>query len=480
VLAATVTVDNGSCQDVLVGPDGVAFGYCGLALFGGKFVSEARQATLAEFAARYASFQAETELGKITFTGAGDQIATPEEQMQLAGWVQLLVMEAASGVPMGGLAYSGPAEIGGDDTSKCASLTMHAGETTVFDCADNVETIKLNAGLLSRWMQIQDRFAPFVLETPTESLTFTGLGAVQGEVWQQALLAWARTQYAELSTGKVSAAGNTVLAWDLGPTDDMETSCMHLTVLAWGEAYAETRQCSGGNVQNLVIGWLETAEMEQLDDWLTTYAALHAEQGYVASTGMQQPGAEQFAAVELWVSDVWLRIWAVGAPQQDVAPTAAIANCPVAGEGTQLFVDRIDEYCLLYPAGYVAEITGDGVVNLVLGSIMNHTDPRASIEVTDAAGRTLEQIGDDLVAEYAAGFDVERGVTTVGGERALMLDNLPGQDLHRRVAVLHNGRLYSFFFTPLGETDEARTAFETFYQTILDSFRFGGVPDGNN
>ena len=128
---------------------------------------------------------------------------------------------------MGGLAYNGPAEIGSDDPSKCATLTMSGGEATLFDCAGNVETIKLNGGPLNRWLEIQNRFAPFVLETATERLDFTGMGAIEGEAWQQALLAWARAQYAELSSGRASAAGNTVVAWNLGPTDDMETDGLH-------------------------------------------------------------------------------------------------------------------------------------------------------------------------------------------------------------------------------------------------------------
>lgn len=470
VITATVTVDNGSCQDVVVGNEGVAFGYCGLARFGGKFVSPARQATLAEFAARYAPFEAQTTGGMIRFAGVGDQVATHDEQERLAQWVTLLVMEAASGAPMGGLAYNGPAEIGSDDMSKCATLTMGGGEATVFDCAGNVNLIKLNGAYLSRWLAIQDRFAPFVIETATERLDFTGMGAVAGEVWQQALLAWARTQYAELSSGKVSAAGNTVLAWDLGPTDDMETSCMHLTVLAWGEAYAETRDCRSGEIQAVQTGWLDTAEMEQLAAWMNTYQTLYADQGYIVGNGAQEVGREEYATIELWIIDLWRRLSASGEQQPGAADVLGV--CPQPTEDLQLFVDRSAGYCLLYPADYTVENTGDGAVNLVRGSLMNHIDPRVSIEVSDAAGRALAEIADALAAEYAAGFDVQRAATTVDGEEALMLDNLPGQDFNRRVVVLHNGRLYSFFFTPLGETDEARTAFESFYQSVIDSFRF--------
>lgn len=584
VITGTVTVDNGSCQDVVVGSDGVAFGYCGLALFSGKYVSPARQATLAEFVARYAPFEAQTAAGYIRFAGNGVQEATPAEQTRLAQWVQLLVMEAASGAPMGGLAYHGPAEVGSADASQCATLTMSGGEATVFDCAGNVATVKLNGGVLTRWLMIQDRFAPFVVETPTERLDFTGMGAETGEIWQQALLTWARTQYAELSSGKVSAAGNTVLAWQLGPMDEAAASCKHLIVLAWGEAYAETRACDGGEVLTTTTGWLESAELEELyawmrnlttleteqgyllgngaqtpgaadsaevaqwaaqvwqrltttprvgaasntvlawglgpvddaesacmhltvtragdvyaetrpcaggdvqeiavgrltdaeqkylDAWQRTYATYYAEPGYVVGAGAQTPDAEAYAAIERWIIDLWRRVWAEGA-----SPAGAAGNpaaCPAPTRATQVYIDRSGGFCLLYPSDYVVEMTDDGVVNLVRGSLMNHSDPRASIEVSNAAGRTLAEIGAAVASEYAAGFDIPQQAITVDGETALMLDNLPGQDLNRRVLVIHDDRLYSFFFTPLGEESDARAAFENFYQGVIESFRFIAV-----
>lgn len=309
VITATVTVDNGSCQDVHVGAHGVAFGYCGSTLFGGKFVADARPATLASFAARYAPFAASTAAGTITFVGSGAQVATPAEQAALAAWTQRLVMEAASGVPMGGLAWNGPAEFGGDDTSKCTTLTLGGGEATVFDCAGNVQTIKLNGGPLSTWLAFQDRLAPFTLETATERLDFTGMGGEEAAVWQRALLAWVRTQVAELSSGQVSAANNTVLTWALGVTDGDPMLCRRLTVLAWGEAYAETRPCAGGDVVELAMGWLETPELATLDGWLTGYAPLYTEAGYVAGTGTQSPGDEAPVTVATWADGVWNRVW---------------------------------------------------------------------------------------------------------------------------------------------------------------------------
>ncbi len=150
-------VDNGSCQAAVIGAGGVAYGYCGGAQFPGKFVSPARAAALNEFAARYAAFSAVTDWGEIAFTGIGPQVATPAEQTQLASWAQRLVMEAASGAALGGMAWSGPEEMGSDDTAKCATLQMSGGEATVWDCAGNFETVKLNGGYLTRWLALQDQ-----------------------------------------------------------------------------------------------------------------------------------------------------------------------------------------------------------------------------------------------------------------------------------------------------------------------------------
>ncbi len=586
VFTGSVTMDNGECQEVEIGEKGVAFGMCGgSARFGGKFVSPARAETLAIFAARYAPFSAQTAQGVITFAGSGDQEATLAEQEALAAWAQLVTMEAGSGVPMGGLGYNGPAEPGSSDTSKCATLTLGGGEATIFDCAGGVQSIKLNGSPLSTWLAIQDRFASFTLETATERLAFTGLGAESSEAWQRALLAWARTQYAQLSSGKVNAAGNTVLAWNLGPKEDDATRCRHLTVLAWGEAYAEERSCIGGEILDIATGWLETPELETLDAWLTSnapltaeqgyvagsgteaiagqeenvaawadsvwqriwastaqaateqvsasgatvlawdlgpiddmeitcmhltvigggeayaetrpceggevidivtgtlateeqaqldvwlasYAPLYAEQGYVAGTGTQAPGPAELADVEQWAAAVWLRLRGVATPQE-IGTTPA--DCPAPSAGEEVFVNAADGYCVLLPAGYIAETTAAGNTSIVQGSIMNHVDPRVGIEVTDAGDRTLDEISEQFVAEYAPGFPVERSTTIVGGEDALVLDNLPGQDINRRVAVIRGDRLYSFFFTPLGEEGEARAAFESFYQGILDSFEF--------
>lgn len=367
------------------------------------------------------------------------------------------------------LIWQGPAEMGSPDPSQCASLQINNNQAVVETCEGSTQTLALEARYGQEWAEIEQRFAPFVHETPTERLVFNGSGSISGPAAERAVLAWARARYAEISSGRVSAAAHTVVSWHLGQIMERKNTCRHLTVLAWGYATAETIMCEGQDLMESAGGWLEPAELAQLDQWLYERAALYEDNNYIAGTGAQPMSEAEVAAAEQWAMALWERLWVADTPQ----PTTQPAACPVPSPSTQLFVNEAHGYCLLYPVDYTAVQTSPNEVNLVRGSVMNHVDPRVSITVGDASGRTLTQLADQLEAEYALpGVSVERGTITVAGVEAVLLDNLPGQDLNRRVVLIHNGRLYIFFFTPLGEPGPARAQMESFYQQTLDSFRF--------
>jgi hypothetical protein len=54
-------------------------------------------------------------------------------------------------------------------------------------------------------------------------------------------------------------------------------------------------------------------------------------------------------------------------------------------------------YCLLHSTDYVVEITGDGVINLVRGSIMNHIDPRLRIPTHGAPTHPGEMLNEEFL-----------------------------------------------------------------------------------
>ncbi|HSR33168.1 MAG TPA: hypothetical protein VLY63_21595 [Anaerolineae bacterium] len=170
---------------------------------------------------------------------------------------------------------------------------------------------------------------------------------------------------------------------------------------------------------------------------------------------------------------VGLTAYAFLAPQSGASPA-----CPEARAGQQQLVDREAGYCLLYPSEYSLVQPEPGVAEIVVGSVLNHVQPRVSIRVEDAGGRILDEAVAQMEADYVpAGWEVTRQDITVDGVEAVVLDNLPGQDLNRRVALVRDGRLYTLFLAPIGdEGSETRQQAEMLYRLVLDSLRF--LPTG--
>lgn len=154
--------------------------------------------------------------------------------------------------------------------------------------------------------------------------------------------------------------------------------------------------------------------------------------------------------------------------------TAAETDCPPPTDANVAFVNAAHGYCLLYPDGYVVEQPNPSETVLVVGSLMNHTDPRVSISVEPASGRSASQAADGLLEGLdMAAFNIERTATAIGGEEAVLLDGIPGQDLNRQLVVVHNGMLYHLFFSPfdpsLGET---HARMEELFELVTDSLVF--------
>lgn len=379
----------------------------------------------------------------------------------------------------GSLKWQGPATLDPADTTACARLNIQGDQATVGACDGTTSTVALGERYGQEWHEIQARFAAFTYAEGSNTLDLAGAGSTSGEVWARALLAWARARYAELSSGKVSAAVNTVLSWFPGQLEHEQNVCKHLTVLSWGYAYAETLDCGNNNLLQSTGGWLDTTELEQLDPWLYQRAPLYQDNNYVAGVGQQAFTTAQSDEVGQWATAVWARLWAqkdtAAAPAAAAtsAAAASVTGCVAATADVKVWTDAAGGYCILYPAAYTVEQTSPAEVAVVLGSVMNHTDPRVSIGVEDAAGRGLQAAADALATNYALpGATVEPVALTIDGADALMFDNLPGQDFNRRLVFIHNGRLYSLFFTPLGDSEATRAKLESFYQGIVDSFRF--------
>jgi hypothetical protein len=147
--------------------------------------------------------------------------------------------------------------------------------------------------------------------------------------------------------------------------------------------------------------------------------------------------------------------------------------CPTTGPDTQLLMNGAQGYCLLYPTGYDAVYPNESEIALVVGGLLDVEHPRAYIEVQKIEGHTAQQAADELVAQIPPEFNIERTDIVIDGEGAVMLDKLPGQDMHRQVMGVHAGRLYTLTFVPVGEDyGDIHTQMEALYAVVIDSFRF--------
>lgn len=157
------------------------------------------------------------------------------------------------------------------------------------------------------------------------------------------------------------------------------------------------------------------------------------------------------------------------AADQDLA-----GSCSRNLDQTRLLVNFIQGYCLRYPAEYDVSFLNSNQIMFFKYSILNHTEPNAYIEVQPAGGMTVEQAAEQILAVYGIpDVEIPRIEMSLGGEKAIMLDGLSGQDPNRQVVVLHKDTLYTLYFMQMDKNQPEMTAqAETLYDTVIQSFNF--------
>jgi hypothetical protein len=150
--------------------------------------------------------------------------------------------------------------------------------------------------------------------------------------------------------------------------------------------------------------------------------------------------------------------------------------CPTATADTQLLKNEASGYCLLHPADYRSDQPRPDEIVLFTGSLQNVEAGRATIRVSDAGGQAAPGIAGSITRDIAAslpGWGVRQSTRTIDGATAIVLDNVPGQDISRQVVMVRDGQLYLLTFVP---ADPAQTGayqeMERLYETVVESFRF--------
>jgi hypothetical protein len=159
--------------------------------------------------------------------------------------------------------------------------------------------------------------------------------------------------------------------------------------------------------------------------------------------------------------------------------TTSSGACPTPTTEMKLRLNAEDGYCLLYPAEYSSYPNSPFIVINPAGPGPGDVlgDAWASIDVESADGRTAAQVADAQITPFGSDFNlkIERTEVTVDGERAVIVDGLPGPDPWRKVFIVHGNRLYTLTFLPwLPNADNAGqpTPLETLYETIMQTLHF--------
>jgi hypothetical protein len=156
------------------------------------------------------------------------------------------------------------------------------------------------------------------------------------------------------------------------------------------------------------------------------------------------------------------------------AATATGQACATPEPGNVLYTNDSAGYCLIYPEGYVQEGPAESTMISPAPGRQGQEpqQPFVTIDVVETQGMTAAGMADQMMTDMPM-FEMERSELTLGGEEAVVLDRVPGQDLNRQVLVVHDEQLYVLSFFP---SDPARgetfTQMETLYATVTNSFQF--------
>ncbi|UCC51513.1 MAG: hypothetical protein JSV68_20765, partial [Anaerolineaceae bacterium] len=284
-----------------------------------------------------------------------------------------------------------------------------------------------------------------------------------------------------LSTLMALAACNT--ASGIEPTADQSVYNPEQSVVGALTDYLEGQGAQVKQMDLLVkaiaddYAWVEVVSNDPTEP--DGFNAFMKRENGVWKTVVYDSGIEKERLEKLGIpKSVWPEDWLSQAAQPEIpaqptsTPSASICPTATIEAQTQSLIDEVRGFCLLYPASHTVEQLDSGNTEIVFGSVMNHIDPRASIVVEDLAGRKLEQVVEEFLADYQ-GFDIKRTQLTVGGETAIQLDHIPGQDFYRKVMVARDGSLYQMSFSPYdpGLVDTFAQA-DQIYRIVIDSFRF--------
>jgi hypothetical protein len=180
-----------------------------------------------------------------------------------------------------------------------------------------------------------------------------------------------------------------------------------------------------------------------------------------AASSTSTPAAGTVEPLQTAVADVF-----TPTPQVlESTPTQTSMN-----DTAELFSSDRLGLCFSYPQGYT-QIPYNDTVEIAAPDLPG-SDMKGLfwLEISDSYNRTAEKIADQDITSVA-GLNPVRWTVTLGGEQAVVLDGMPGQDFQRRVYVVHKQTLYVLAFMPTrSENKAANDQVEALYAAVTSSW----------
>ncbi len=153
------------------------------------------------------------------------------------------------------------------------------------------------------------------------------------------------------------------------------------------------------------------------------------------------------------------------------------------GPGIRLTSSR-DGYTLVHPDEYFVVITPKGICltqNVRPDAVLCELPTSAALEVSDANGRTADQLANEIINENDPNFRFDRYEILVDGEPAMWISREGSDEILNMVSIVHGDRVYIWRFLfkemhpGLGQEDQIMTELDQvqkFYDTVINSFQF--------
>ena len=142
----------------------------------------------------------------------------------------------------------------------------------------------------------------------------------------------------------------------------------------------------------------------------------------------------------------------------------------IVNDTVQWFLSDQLGLCFSYPQGYTQLPYNDAVEIVAPDFPGSDLKGLFWLEISDSYDRTAEVIADQDMTS-ADSPRVGRSFVTLDGEQAVVLDGMPGQDLQRRVYVVHDQTLYVLAFMPTrSENKAAGDQMEALYAAVTNSW----------